>query len=148
MGRKADRSASAVWQGNLLEGAGTFEVGSRALPRLPVTWKARTSSDDPMTTPEELIAAAHASCFSMALSADLAGGGYTAERLATDVTVTFGEQDGGGWKITGSHITVRGTVPGMSRADFIKAAEGASQGCPVSGALKGNVAITIDAGLA
>jgi len=147
MGRKANRSASAVWQGNLLEGSGTFEVGSKALPRLPVTWKARTSSDDPRTTPEELIAAAHSSCFSMALSGDLARAGYTAERLATDVTVTFAEQDAGGWKITGSHIKVRGTVPGMTRADFIKTAEGASQGCPVSGALKGNLEITLDADL-
>jgi osmotically inducible protein OsmC len=147
MGRKANRSASAVWQGNLLEGSGTFEVGSKALPRLPVTWKARTSSDDPMTTPEELIAAAHSSCFSMALSAGLAGEGYTAERLSTDVTVTFAEQDAGGWKIVESHIKVRGKVPGMTRDAFIKAAEGASQGCPVSGALKGNLAITLDADL-
>jgi osmotically inducible protein OsmC len=148
MARQASRSASVEWRGNLLEGLGTFEVGSRALPRFPVTWKARTSSTEPMTTPEELIAAAHGSCFSMALSAGLASAGFTAERLVTEVTVTFAEQEAGGWKITESHIKVRGPVPGMSREDFIKAAEGASQGCPVSGALKGNLAITLDADVA
>lgn len=148
MARQASRRAAAEWRGNLLEGSGTFEVGSGAIPRLGVSWKARTSSDDPLTTPEELIAAAHASCFSMALSADLAKAGFTAERLATEVTVTFAEQEAGGWKINESHIKVRGTVPGMSREDFIKAAEGASQGCPVSGALKGNLAITLDADVA
>jgi lipoyl-dependent peroxiredoxin len=148
MGLKAQRHAAATWEGDLMNGAGSFEVGSGATGRLGVTWKARTSSAEPLTTPEELIAAAHASCYSMALSHELAGAGRTARRISTEVTVTFAEQDAGGWKIAESHIRVRADVPGITRDEFLAAAQGAKDGCPVSQALKGNLAITLDADLA
>jgi osmotically inducible protein OsmC len=147
MGLQAERHASAIWEGDLLTGGGSFQVGSRAAPRLPVTWKARTSSDDPLTSPEELIAAAHASCYSMALSHGLASAGHTPERVATEATVTFAEQEGGGWKISASHLKVRAKVRGLDRAAFLKAAQEAKDGCPVSGALRGNLEITLDADL-
>jgi lipoyl-dependent peroxiredoxin len=148
VGLKAQRHAAATWEGNLLEGSGSFDVGSGATGRLGVTWKARTSSSESLTTPEELIAAAHASCFSMALSSGLAGAGHTAKRVSTEATVTFAEQDAGGWKIVESHLRVRADVPGMTRDAFLAAADAAKDGCPVSQALKGNVAITLDADLA
>ena len=144
----AERRAHAQWQGSLMEGSGQTELGSGAAAALPVTWQARTSSDDPKTSPEELIAAAHAACFSMALSHALAQAGNAAERLDTDATVEFGPKEGGGFEIKGVALRVRGTVPGVDADAFRQAAEGAKEGCPVSQALKGNVPITLDAALA
>ena len=128
-----------------MEGSGTItKVGSGVLPELPVTWTARTESSDGKTSPEELIAAAHASCFSMALSHALAQAGNAPERLETSATVTFVPGTG----ITKAALTVIGRVPGLDEAAFQEAAEGAKEGCPVSGALKGNVELRVDARLA
>jgi osmotically inducible protein OsmC len=144
----AERRASATWQGSLMEGSGRTELGSGAAGPLDVTWEARTSSDNPKTSPEELIAAAHAACFSMALSHGLALGGNAPEQLDTDAVATFGPKEGGGFEIKSIALRVRGRVPGMDEAAFRQAAEGAKEGCPVSQALKGNVEITLDAALA
>ena len=134
------RKAEVVWHGNLTHGDGTIvSATSGALPQLPVSWASRSEEPNGKTSPEELIAAAHAACFSMALSAGLAEAGFTAETLEASSTVTF--EPGVG--ITTAHLTVRGTVPGMSADDFRSAAEGAKAGCPVSQALAG-VAITLD----
>ena len=140
----AERRADTVWEGSLTEGSGTItSTGSGALPALPVTWASRTESSDGRTSPEELIAAAHAACFSMALSGALAQAGNPPERLETSATVTFVPGTG----ITKSALTVRGRVPGIDESAFLEAAEGAKDGCPVSGALKGNVELTLDASL-
>jgi osmotically inducible protein OsmC len=140
----AERRADAVWEGSLMEGSGTItSTGSGALPELPVTWTSRTESSDGRTSPEELIAAAHTACFSMALSHALAQAGNPPERLETSATVTFVPGTG----ITKSALTVKGRVPGIDEDAFREAAEGAKDGCPVSGALKGNVELTLDASL-
>ena len=140
----AERHADVVWEGSLMEGSGTItNTGSGALPQLPVTWASRTESSDGKTSPEELIAAALASCFSMALSHALAQAGNPPERLVTSATVTFVP----GTVITDAALTVMGRVPGIDSSAFQEAAEGAKEGCPVSGALKGNVELTLDASL-
>ena len=142
-----DRKASAQWNGDLFSGSGTVRMeSSTAVPgELPVSWPARTE-DGPgeKTSPEELIAAAHSSCFSMALSNVLAKAGSPPEQLNTSATVTFSTD--GGAHIERIHLTVQGQVPGMSADDFAKAAETAKENCPVSKAL--NVAISLDASLA
>ena len=141
----ADRTAHVTWTGSLTEGGGTIDsVGSGAFGPLDVTWVARTEEPGGKTSPEELIAAAHASCFSMALSGGLAKAGHAPERLETSATVTFVPGTG----ITKSALRVRGTVPGMDEAAFVEAAEAAKNGCPVSKALAGGPEITIDATLA
>jgi len=140
----ADRTATVTWGGSLMEGAGTIEsVGSGAFGPLDVTWASRAEDSDGRTSPEELIAAAHAACFSMALSHALAQAGFTAERLETSATVTFVPGTG----ITKSALTVRATVPGIDEATFHEQAEGARVGCPVSKALAAVPEITLDAAL-
>ena len=140
----AERRADVVWEGSLMEGSGTItKTGSGALPELPVTWAARAESSDGRTSPEELIAAAHAACFAMALSHVLAQAGNPPERLETSATVTFVPGTG----ITKAALTVIGRVPGIDESAFREAAEGAKDDCPVSGALKGNVELELDAQL-
>ncbi len=141
----AIRTAEVVWEGSLMEGGGTIErVGSGALGELPVTWKARADEEsDEMTSPEELIAAAHASCISMALSGDLAKAGTPPERLRVGARSTFVPGEG----IKTMELDVRGRVPGMDAEAFRQAAEAAKENCPVSQALKGNVEIRLTAGL-
>ena len=141
----AERTANTVWEGDLAHGNGTTSLTSGATGDLPVTWASRTERSNGKTSPEELIAAAHASCFSMALSNELAEGGTTAERLEVTATVTFNTDDGP--RVASSHLTVRGVVPGIDADGFAKAAQGAAGGCPISGALKGNLEITVDAQL-
>jgi len=142
---KAERRAEVEWQGNLIQGSGTIiSVGSGALQNLPVTWASRTERSDGRTSPEELLAAAHASCFAMAFSHGLAQAGTTAERLHVNATCTF-EQVEGGFKVSSMVLDVTGKVPGMDQASFEKSAQ--AQGCPVSAALHNNVAITINARL-
>ena len=144
----AVRRAEATWSGDLTSGSGTVSaVSSGVFSDLPVSWAARTESSDGKTSPEELVAAAHAACFSMALSAGLGRAGTPPERLDVSAEVAFEKQEAG-WKVASSHLTVRGVVPGMSEADFVKAAEAARDGCPISGALKGNVELSVDAALA
>jgi osmotically inducible protein OsmC len=140
----ADRTAEVTWRGSLLEGEGTIDrVGSSAFGPLDVTWASRAEEPQGRTSPEELIAAAHASCFSMALSGALARAGTPPEQLRTSATVTFVPGTG----ITKSALRVRGTVPGMDDAAFREHAEAAKQGCPVSQALAAVPEITLDAAL-
>ncbi|WP_455352040.1 OsmC family protein [Streptomyces sp. SYSU K217416] len=137
------RQAHTVWEGNLLEGAGTVTLDSSGIGAYPVSWPSRAEQANGKTSPEELIAAAHSSCFSMALSHALAGAGNPPTRLNTQAEVTF--QPGTG--ITGIHLTVQGEVPGLDEAGFVKAAEDAKANCPVSQALTGTT-ITLSASLA
>lgn len=141
------RYADVNWQGDLVTGSGTINyVSSGAFSRLPVTWASRTEEHNGRTSPEELIAAAHASCFSMAFSSGLAKNGTPATSLDVRVTISFDKGDAG-WKIARSDISVRGSVPGIDPAKFAELAEAAKDGCPVSGALKGNVELAVDAQL-
>jgi lipoyl-dependent peroxiredoxin len=141
----AERNASVTWNGDLMSGSGTIdEVGSGAFGPLDVSWAARSEeASGGKTSPEELIAAAHASCFSMALSGGLAKAGNPPERLRTSATVTFVPGTG----ITKIALTVRGSVPGLDADAFREAAEGAKKNCPVSQALAGVPEITLDAQL-
>ena len=140
-----ERTADVTWSGSLLEGAGTIErVGSGAFGPLDVTWASRAEEPAGRTSPEELIAAAHAACFSMALSHGLAQAGTPAERLETSATVTFVPGTG----ITKVALRVRGSVPGIDEAAFLEQANAAKEGCPVSKALAGGPEITLDAALA
>jgi osmotically inducible protein OsmC len=143
----AIRRAEAAWDGDLLSGRGTVTaVTSGAFRDLPVTWAARTESSDGRTSPEELIAAAHAACFEMALSGALARGGTPPEHLDVSATVTFDKTDAG-WRVVSSALAVRGRVPGIDADGFRAAAEATRDGCPVSQALKGNVALSVEASL-
>jgi osmotically inducible protein OsmC len=137
------RNATTTWEGNLLEGSGRVELQSSGIGTFDVSWPSRAEEANGKTSPEELIAAAHSSCFSMAFSSGLTKAGTPPERLETSAAVTFQPGEG----ITGIHITVRGTVPGISADDFVAAAEAAKEGCPVSKALAGTT-ITLDASLA
>jgi osmotically inducible protein OsmC len=144
----AIRRAEASWAGDLLTGSGTVTAAtSGAFRDLPVTWAARTEASDGRTSPEELIAAAHASCFEMALSGALARGGTPPEHLAVTATVTFDKTDAG-WRVVSSALTVVGRVPGLDPDGFRAAAEATRDGCPVSVALQGNVALSVVATLA
>jgi osmotically inducible protein OsmC len=143
----AVRSARAQWQGNLTEGSGSVSsLSSAQLRDLPISWSARTEDPAGLSGPEELLAAAHASCFSMAFSNTLFKAGFTAEHIETTVEVT-GDKREAGWTVIASHITVRCRVPGASAADVADAAEKAKDGCPISRALKGNVELSVDATL-
>jgi osmotically inducible protein OsmC len=144
----AVRKADVVWEGTLARGSGKVTASSSgAFTDLPVSWASRTERSDGKTSPEELVAAAHASCFAMALSFGLGNAGSPPERLEVSAQVTFDQIDGG-WKVVSSALTVRGRVPGLDEAAFKQAAEGAKENCPISQALKGNVALSVDASLA
>ena len=136
------RSATTIWHGSLLEGSGRVELQSSGLGGFDVTWASRAQDPAGRTSPEELIGAAHSSCFSMALSNALAKAGTPPETLETTADVTFQPGEG----ITGIHLTVQGVVPGMTADQFVEAAEGAKLGCPVSKALTGTT-ITLTATL-
>jgi lipoyl-dependent peroxiredoxin len=136
------RTAETQWTGDLPSGGGTVSFASSGLTDTEVTWKARSEGSDAVTSPEELIAAAHSSCLSMALTAGLAKAGATPESVRTKAEVTFQPGDG----ITGIHLTVRAQASGITPEDFAEAAEGAKQNCPVSKALAGTE-ITLDAAL-
>lgn len=139
----ATRTATAQWAGSLFEGAGQVTLESSGLGTYDITWASRTEDPGGRTSPEELIAAAHSSCFSMALSNGLAKAGAPPASLRTTAAVTFEPGTG----ITGIHLSVRGEVPGMSADDFQAAAEEARVGCPVSQALRATP-ITLEATLA
>jgi osmotically inducible protein OsmC len=145
----ATRSAHAVWSGDLLTGSGVVTATtSKAFNDLSVSWNARTTEEHGgSTSPEELVAAAHASCFSMAFSAGLGRGGTPPTKLEVDATVTF-EQVDGGWKVVSSALKVVGTVPGLDTAGFQSAAEAAKDGCPISKMMTGNVTLSVEATLA
>ena len=139
----AASSATTVWEGDLAHGSGTATPESGAFPAVEVTWASRTARSAGKTSPEELLAAAHASCYCMGLSHELAEAGTPPERLEATATVEF--EPGVG--VQSSHIVVTGRVPGIDQAAFAEAAAAAGQGCPISGALKGNVEITVEATL-
>jgi osmotically inducible protein OsmC len=141
----AERRAHVVWNGNLFGGSGTFSlVSSEAVRDLPVTWASRTERPDGKTSPEELIAAAHASCFVMAFSNTLAEQGNEPEELDINAVCTF---DADQLKVTTMVLDVRGRVPGLDTEGFQTAADQAEQVCPVSNALRGNVDIQVNASL-
>ncbi|WP_432010659.1 OsmC family protein [Streptomyces cucumeris] len=137
------RTAHTVWNGNLAEGKGVVTFDSSGIGEQPVSWPSRAEQANGKTSPEELIAAAHSSCFSMALSHGLTQAGTPPTQLTTQAEVTF--QPGTG--ITGIHLTVEGTVEGLDEAAFVTAAEDAKKNCPVSQALTGTE-ITLSAKLA
>lgn len=138
----AERRATSVWEGNLISGKGRVEVGSGALPEFSVTWAARTEKSDGKTSPEELIAAAEASCFSMALASDLTKAGHEPQSLTVTANCILDRVDGKP-TITTLELTVSGRVDGMDDAAFKAAADDTSQNCPVSRALKSGVEIRI-----
>lgn len=137
------RTATVTWTGSLADGSGTVSAGSTGLfVDLPVSWASRTESPEGRTSPEELLAAAHASCFSMALAGQLARAGTPPEHMHVSATVTF-DKVGEAWSVTKSQLEVVATVPGMDEATFDEAAQGARDGCPISRALAGNVEIVV-----
>jgi lipoyl-dependent peroxiredoxin len=138
-----EHRAHTTWEGDLEGGSGVFTLGSGVTGPQTVTWRARAEDASAGTSPEELIAAALSSCFSMALSAGLARAGTPPKKLETDVVSTFV----GGEGIKSFAVTVRGDVPGADENAFREAAEQAKEGCPVSKALAGNVELTVDAAL-
>jgi osmotically inducible protein OsmC len=140
-------TAEAVWQGDLPGGSGTVTAASGVLRDQPVTWATRIERTPDTTSPEELLAAAHAACFAMAFSHAIAQAGEPAERLDVRATYTF-DRAGEGFRITTAELSVQGRVPGLDDARFAELADQAGEGCPVSQALAGNVEITVDARLA
>lgn len=140
------RSATAVWEGELFHGSGSVSGETGLFKDLPTSWSSRTEAPQGRTSPEELLAAAHASCFSMAFSNNLAKAGFPPERVEVGVRITFAKQDAG-WTVMRSDITVRGRAPGADQAAFAEAAEAAKDGCPISRALKGNVQLSVSATL-
>src|SRR6266849_3956500 len=135
--------ADATWEGDLMSGSGRVKPESGAFGEFPVTWAARAERQHGKTSPEELLAAAHAACYSMAFSNGLSKAGHKVERLSTTAEVEFVPGPG----VTTSTITVRGRVGGIDAAEFQKLAEEAKEGCPISKALHGNVALKLNAHL-
>jgi lipoyl-dependent peroxiredoxin len=142
-----ERTANAVWEGDLLHGSGTVSTQSGVVDNATVKWSSRAEQADENTSPEELIAAAHATCVSMALANGLAQAGTPPQRLEAEATSTF-EQTGESFRMTSMRITIRGQVEGLDEDGFRRAAEDAKENCPVSHSLKGNVEVTMDASLA
>ncbi|TMF40079.1 MAG: OsmC family peroxiredoxin [Chloroflexi bacterium] len=141
------RRATATWSGDLLSGRGTVTAATTGIFRdQPTTWASRTEEPAGVTSPEELLAAAHASCFSMACSNNLAKAGTPVQRLEVEVSIT-GDKREAGWTVLSSAIVVRGVVPGATQESFAAAANDAKDGCPISRALTGNVEMTVEATL-
>jgi osmotically inducible protein OsmC len=143
----ATRTARTAWNGSLQEGSGQVELSSSKIGTFDVSFPKRTADDAGGTTsPEELIAAAHSSCFAMQLSGNIAQAGGTPQSLEVTADVSLGPDPAGGLRITDIKLTVRGEVEGLDAAGFEKAAQAAKEGCPVSKALAGTT-ISLDAGL-
>lgn len=142
----AQRRAEVVWNGNLTQGNGTITSGSGALQSLPVTFASRTENPDGKTSPEELIAAAHATCFAMVVANTLNRAGTPPEQLNVTAVCSLDRIETG-LKITAMDLTVRGKVPGIDQAAFEQTARDGEQACPVSNALRGNVEIRVTAQL-
>ena len=141
-----ERTASAEWQGDLMSGSGTVSTESGVVRDATIKWSSRAESADENTSPEELIAAAHASCVLMALANGLAQAETPAQRLESEATATF-DKVGDGFRMTTMRISIRGEVEGLDEDGFRQAAEQAKENCPVSQALKGNVEVSLDASL-
>ena len=139
----AQSSATTAWQGDLARGSGIVTPESKAFPTIEVSWARRTTRLEGYTSPEELLAAAHASCFSMQLAHELAEAGTPPERLEATATVEFEPGEG----VKSSHISVRGRVPDLNSDAFADAAQSAKLSCPISGALEGNLDLTVEARL-
>ncbi len=139
----SESKADTHWEGSLTEGRGTTKPASGGFGDVEVTWQARVERTEGTTSPEELLAAAHASCYCMALSHELSEAGNPPESLDASATVSFVAGEG----VKSSRITVTGRVPGIDPAAFEEAAASAGRGCPISGALRGNVDIEVDATL-
>jgi lipoyl-dependent peroxiredoxin len=143
----AVRTATVTWNGDLTSGNGTVSAAtSGRFTDLPVSWGSRTEEASGRTSPEELLAAAHASCFAMALSGALARAGTPPDHLHVEADVTF-DKVGDAWTVVSSHLTLLATIPGITEADLVAAAETARDNCPVSRALRGNVELSVDATL-
>jgi osmotically inducible protein OsmC len=143
----AVRTATVTWNGDLATGSGSVTAGTTGLFQdLPVSWASRTEGPEGRTSPEELLAAAHASCFAMAFSAGLARAGTPPEHLHVEAEVTF-DKVGEAWSVTSSRLVVMGHVDGMSPEEFDAAAQDAKDGCPISRALNGNVELSVEATL-
>jgi osmotically inducible protein OsmC len=139
------RRADATWSGDLLSGRGTVTAATtHVFADLPTTWASRIGEPAGVTSPEELLAAAHASCFSMAFSNELAKAGTPPTSVAVTVAIE-GDKRESGWTVLSSAITVRAVVPGATEASFQEAAQKAKDGCPISKALKGNVELSVEA---
>ena len=139
----SESTATTVWQGSLEMGRGETSTASGTLEQVEVTWPARVERTDETTSPEELLAAAHAACYCMGLSHELGGAGHEPQRLEASVTVTFVPGEG----VKSSRIEVSGSVDGIGEAEFRQAAEAAGEACPISHALNGNVEIEVVATL-
>ncbi len=143
----AVRTATVTWQGSLADGNGTASAGSSdTFTDLPVSWGSRTEAPNGRTSPEELLAAAHASCYAMSLSGGLGRAGTPPDHLHVEAQVTFDKLDTG-WTVVSSALTVLGQVPGATPESFAEAAAAAAEGCPISRALAGNVEVSVDATL-
>ncbi len=140
----AVRTATVTWNGDLASGEGSVSAGTSELfTDLPVSWPSRTEAPDGRTSPEELLAAAHAACYAMAFSGGLTKRGTPPEHLHVEAEVTF-DKVGDAWSVVSSRLTVLGHVDGISESDFDAAAQDAKDGCPISRALQGNVEITVE----
>jgi osmotically inducible protein OsmC len=142
-----ERTASATWEGDLMSGSGEVSTQSGAVSHALVKWSSRAEQADENTSPEELIAAAHASCVLMALANVLAQGGTPPGRLESEATSTF-DKTADGFRLTTMRLSIRGEVDGLDDEAFSRAAEEAKENCPVSQALKGNVDVSVEASLA
>ena len=144
----AERRAEVIWNGELIKGNGRVTLqSSGALTNAPVTWASRTENADGKTSPEELLAAAHAECYAMGLSAGLTRGGNPPESLDVTAVASIDRKPEGGIKVTSIALSVRGRVPGIDQHAFEQAAQAAEQGCPISNALRNNVQINLSAQL-
>ncbi len=143
----AKSSAEVIWENDLINGRGMLSFGSGAIPDTDVSWASRTGRPVAKTSPEELLAAAHASCYSMAFSAGLARNGTPPKKLEVKAVATF-DKVGDGWKVTTMELTVKGDVPGIDQAKFLELANGAKDGCPISQAIRNNVQVSLVATLA
>lgn len=139
--------SSTAWNGDLASGSGMIEFYSGGISNSPVTWASRTEDPAGKTSPEELIAAAHSSCFSMAFAHTLTSAGHKPDHLFVTATVDLQPKVGGGFQVASSTLDVRGKVSGLTQEQFSEIAAQAEQGCPISNALRGNVEITVNATL-
>ena len=141
-----ERTAKAEWQGDLMGGSGNVSTESGVVQDATLKWSSRAEAADENTSPEELIAAAHAACVSMALAHGLAQAGTPAQKLESEATATFDQVDDG-FRMTSMQLRISGQVDGLDEEGFRQAAEAAAENCPVSQALRGNVDVTLDADL-
>ncbi len=143
----AERTSTTIWEGGLIDGSGAFTVGSGAFGPQDVSWARRTEEPEGATSPEELIAAAHAACYAMAFSYTLQNNGTPPQRLEVTSKVGFGPKEGGGMQVTYSKLSVKGKVDGLTAEQFAELAKAGEAGCPVSNALRNNVAIELESTL-